>query len=51
MSDSIVSEKEQAELSDDELVALIAERTGHDLVDARELLTIIGGEIPEGTII
>jgi hypothetical protein len=49
--DTIVSEKELADLSDDELVALIVERTKMDPLDAREILTIIRGEIPEGTII
>jgi hypothetical protein len=51
VGDTIVSEKELAELSDEELVELIVARTGKHPATVREILTIIRDEIPEGTII
>jgi hypothetical protein len=49
-TDDIVCVKEQAELTDDQLVALIMERTGKDQFGAREILGIIRGGPPDGTI-
>lgn len=46
----IVTDKELATLSDDELVRLIMERTSLDEARAREALTIIRDKIPDGTV-
>jgi hypothetical protein len=46
---NIVTPEELAELTDDELVELILERTTlGDPLSAREALAVIRGEIPEG---
>ena len=46
----LLTEKELEELSDEELVALIVERTNKDPLGAAELLQFRRGTIPEGTI-
>jgi hypothetical protein len=47
----IVTDEELASLSDDELVALIVARSNLDRERAREALTIIRDEVPEGITI